>query len=91
MPPFPRRGTIWSHWLISLIDGVCNGCLQNVCVWAFAIDIYNGRLQNAPTQHTLKVIDYHSNQVECCAHWLIFKFINAPVPPKGDNLESLVN
>ena len=40
--------------LISLIDGVCNG-----------------RLQNAPTQHTLKVIDYHSNQVECCTHWLI--------------------
>ena len=39
--------------------------------------VCNGRLQNAPTQHTLKVIDYHSNQVECYTHWLIFKFVNA--------------
>ena len=31
--------------------GVCNRLL------------FYGRLQNAPTQHTLKVIDYQSNQV----------------------------
>ena len=31
--------------------GVCNRLL------------FYGRLQNAPTQHTLKVIDYQSNQL----------------------------
>jgi len=33
------------------VEGVCGG----VC---------GGRLQNAPTQHTLKVVDYQSNK--CC-------------------------
>ena len=28
------------------------------CIWVFANSLLCGRLQNAPTQHTLKVIDY---------------------------------
>ena len=41
------------------VMGVCKGCLQRVFVTVFC----NGRLQNAPTQHTSKVIDYQSNQL----------------------------
>ena len=43
----------------SICNGICDGCLQRVFVTVFC----NGRLQNAPTQHTLKVIDYQSNQL----------------------------
>ena len=43
----------------SICNGICDGCLQRVFVTVFC----NGRLQNAPTQHTSKVIDYQSNQL----------------------------
>ncbi|WP_288869602.1 hypothetical protein, partial [uncultured Capnocytophaga sp.] len=44
--------------LISLINGICNGRLRNVCVWAFAIGIYNGRLQHIPSYRWLSYIAY---------------------------------
>ena len=38
--------------------GVCKTFFEGRLQKAFTIGVCNGRLQNAPTQHTLKVIDY---------------------------------
>jgi hypothetical protein len=44
--------------------GVCNEHLQWVFVMRVSKKFYLcGRLPNAPTQHTLKAIDYRSNQL----------------------------
>jgi len=48
----------------AFVGGVCGEGIRKVLfMWAFVEGVCGGRLQNAPTQHTTKMIDYQSIQL----------------------------